>query len=84
VRLIPRAGADRIDGAIDGALRVRVAAAPVDGAANAALERVLAEALGIAKGRIRLVAGAAHRRKVIDIDGVDAATLRVRWPGLDV
>lgn len=84
MRLVPRAGGDRIDGVIDGELRVRVAAAPVDGAANAALERVLAEALGIAKGRIRLVAGTANWRKVIDIDGVDDATLRVRWPGLDV
>ena len=37
VRLTPRGGADRVDGVLAGALRVRVAAAPVDGAANAAL-----------------------------------------------
>jgi len=37
VRLVPRAGVDRIDGVVEGALRVRVAAPPVDGAANAAL-----------------------------------------------
>jgi uncharacterized protein len=63
---------------------VRVAAAPVDGAANAALERVLADALGIAKGRIRLVAGATNRRKVIEIEGLEPASARARWPGLDV
>jgi hypothetical protein len=75
---------DRIDGIVGGELRVRVAAAPVDGAANAALVRVVADALGLAKGRVRLVAGAASRRKLIEIDGLDAAALRVRWPDLDV
>jgi uncharacterized protein len=65
-------------------LRIRVSAAPVDGAANAALERVIAETLGIAKGRVRLVAGASNRRKVIEIEGLDPASARARWPSLDV
>jgi Uncharacterized conserved protein len=69
---------------IDGSLRVRVAAAPVDGAANASLERVIADALGLARGRVHLVGGATNRRKLIDIEGVEAAALRARWPGLDV
>jgi uncharacterized protein YggU (UPF0235/DUF167 family) len=63
---------------------VRVAAAPVDGAANASLERLLAEALGLARGRVRLVSGATNRRKVIEIEGIGPADLRARWPGLDV
>jgi uncharacterized protein len=84
VRLVPRAGVDRIDGVVDGALRARVAAPPVDGAANAALERLIADALGVATGRVRLVAGATNRRKVIEIEGADAPALRARWPGLDV
>lgn len=69
---------------LDGALKVRVAAPPVDGAANESLTRLIAEALGIARSRVRLVAGAANRRKLIEMDGVDPAALRSRWPGLDV
>jgi uncharacterized protein YggU (UPF0235/DUF167 family) len=69
---------------LDGALRVRVSAPPVDGAANAALVRVVAEALGIAKGRVRLVVGATARHKLIEIEGVEPAFVRARWPGLDV
>ena len=84
VRLTPRGGADRIEGVVEGELKVRVAAAPVAGAANAALERLIAETLGLARSRVRLVAGAANRRKMIEIEGVGPADLRARWPGLDV
>jgi hypothetical protein len=81
---VPRASADQIDGVVDGRLRVKVTAAPVDGAANLALERLIAESLGIAKGRVRLVSGATNRRKLIEINGIKPADLRARWPGLDV
>ena len=46
VRLVPRGGADRIDGVVDGVLRARVAAPAVAGAANHALLRLLAADLG--------------------------------------
>jgi uncharacterized protein YggU (UPF0235/DUF167 family) len=82
--LTPRGGADRIDGIVDGALRVRVAAAPVDGAANDALTRLIASAVGVPNGRVRVVSGATNRRKVIEVEGLDAAALKARWPGLDV
>ena len=83
VRLTPRAGADRIDGVgEDGSLRVRVAAPPVDGAANDALVRLLATELGVARAGVRLVGGAAGRRKVLEIQGIDGAALSGRWPGL--
>ena len=84
IRLTPRGGADRVDGVRAGALRVRVAAAPVDGAANAALMALIADELGLPRGRIRLVAGTANRRKLIEVDGIEPAALRSRWPGLDV
>jgi len=82
VRLTPRGGADRVDGAVDGVLRVRVAAPPVDGAANKALLRLLADELGVPRGAVRLLSGEASRTKVVEADGVDAAVLAARWPGL--
>jgi uncharacterized protein len=84
VRLVPRAGANRIDGVVEGSLAARVAAPPVDGSANDALVRLIAEALGVPRRRVRLVAGTANRRKVVEVDGIDQAALRARWPGLDV
>jgi hypothetical protein len=69
---------------IDGALRARVAAPPIEGAANQALLRLLAEELGISRRSVRLVAGAAGRQKLVAVEGVDAETLVARWPGLRV
>ena len=84
VRLTPRGGADRIDGVVDGVLRVRVAAPPVDGAANTALIRLLARELDVPAGAIRMVAGESTRHKTIAARGSAAERLRVRWPGLTV
>jgi uncharacterized protein (TIGR00251 family) len=84
VRLTPRAAADHVDGVVDGVLRARVGAPAVEGAANNALIRLIAEELGIAKRDVRIVAGAQSRQKLVVIDGVDAATLTRRWPGLRV
>jgi len=69
---------------VDGQLRARVAARPVDGAANEALIRLLAAELGVARGRISIVGGATARLKVVEIEGFDAAAIRSRWPGVDV
>jgi uncharacterized protein YggU (UPF0235/DUF167 family) len=69
---------------IGGALRARVTAPPVDGAANDAVIRLVAGELGVSKGRVRLVAGVANRSKVLEIEGVAPDALRARWPGLDV
>ena len=63
---------------------MRVQAAPVDGAANEALTRLLADALDLPRTRVRLVSGASNRRKLIEVEGLDAARLKARWPGLDV
>jgi uncharacterized protein len=84
VRLTPRAGSDAVDGVIEGALKVRVAAPPVEGAANQALLRLLAEVLGIARRDVRLVAGAAGRQKLVVVEGVAPEDLVARWPGLRV
>jgi uncharacterized protein (TIGR00251 family) len=62
-------------GTHDGCIKVRLAAPPVDGAANVALIEFIAERLGIAKSRVHLVSGATSRRKVLEIEGADAATV---------
>ena len=71
-----------MEGVEAGELRVRVAAPPVDGAANAALIRLLAHELEVAPSAVRLVSGATGRHKVIAVTGLAATQLMVRWPGL--
>jgi len=83
VRLTPRAQADRIDGwAVDDAgrehLKVRVRTAPVEGEANAALEALLAKALGVPRSAVRVAKGATARLKQVAVDGLDAAQARAR------
>ena len=69
--MIPRAGRSGIAGLRDGALLVRLAAAPVDGAANAELIAVLAKALDIPKRSIEIVSGERSRSKRVRIAGYD-------------
>ena len=84
VRLTPRAAADRIDGVVDGILRARVGAPAVEGAANNALIRLIADALGVARRDVRIVAGATSRQKLVVVDGVGAELVEMTWPGLKV
>jgi uncharacterized protein YggU (UPF0235/DUF167 family) len=71
-----------VDGVLDGVLRARVAAPPVEGAANQALLRLIADELGVPRRDVRMVAGAGGRTKVVAVDGVDAVRVLARWPGL--
>ena len=84
VRLTPRAALDRIDGVTDGVLRARVGAPAVEGAANNALVRLIAEELGVARSSVRIVAGASSRQKLVVVDGADLDAIVARWPGLRV
>ena len=65
-------------------LKVKVMAPAVDGAANAALLRVLGDELGVARRDLQIVAGATGRQKLVVVDGVDPETIVARWPGLKV
>jgi uncharacterized protein YggU (UPF0235/DUF167 family) len=84
VRLTPRAAVDRVDGVIDGVLRARVGAPAVEGAANNALIRLIAEELGVPRSDVRIVAGATSRQKLVVVDAADAEAIVARWPGLRV
>jgi uncharacterized protein (TIGR00251 family) len=70
VRVTPRAGRSAVAGVRDGMLLVKLAAAPVDGAANDALVALLSEVLHIPKRSIRIKSGARSRTKVVEIDDV--------------
>jgi uncharacterized protein YggU (UPF0235/DUF167 family) len=82
VRLTPRGGVDSVDGVTDGVLRVRVAAAPIGGAANAALLRLLSDELGVPRTAMAIAAGPRSRTKVVAVEGVEAGDILRRWPGL--
>ena len=71
IRVIPRAGRSGFAGLRDGALLVRLAAAPVDGAANDELIALIAKALRIPKRDITIVSGERARSKRIRIAGID-------------
>jgi uncharacterized protein YggU (UPF0235/DUF167 family) len=73
-----RGGTGGIHSVHDGALVVRLAAAPVDGAANVELEETIADALGVARRDVALVRGRASREKTIDIGGLSADEVRAR------
>ncbi len=60
------------------ALKIRLAAPPVDGRANDCLIAFLADRLAVAKRRVELVGGASSREKRVRISGIDAATARAR------
>jgi uncharacterized protein YggU (UPF0235/DUF167 family) len=84
VRLTPRGGADRVEGVgEDGVLRARVAAPPVDGAANESLCRLLARELHVPRSAVRVTSGATGRAKLVEIDGIDGTALAAAWPGPD-
>lgn len=68
VRVVPNAGQTSVEGLHDGALRIRLAARPIDGAANDALVSWLAGQLGLAKRAIRVEHGLSSRRKRVALD----------------
>ena len=70
----PRASANKVVGLHDGAIKIALAAPPVDGAANRALIEFLAKLLDVPRNNITLVSGETSRNKVVRIAGIEAAT----------
>ncbi len=76
VRISPRASRSAINGTHAGALKVSIAAPPVDGEANTALCSFLAAALGVPKRNVTIVQGEHSKSKVIAVVGVTEASVR--------
>ena len=81
VRVVPRASKDEVSGLLGDALKIKLRAPPVDGKANKALAAFLSERLGIAFGRVRLLAGETSRNKRVLIEGVEESAVRERLVG---
>ena len=75
VHVQPRASRCEICGSKDGELRLRLTSPPVEDAANKQCVELIAKALGVAKSRVTIKAGAKSRHKVVRVEGVDEGSL---------
>ncbi|NPU85436.1 MAG: DUF167 domain-containing protein [Syntrophaceae bacterium] len=78
VRVLPRSSRTEASGVQDGALKLKIMAPPVEGQANEACLRFLAETLGIRKSQITLVTGQTSKTKTFALSGVDRRELEHR------
>jgi len=76
VKVIPRSSRPGVVGWERNVLKVKVGAAPVEGLANKALVTLLANKLGVAKGRVEIVSGRNSRLKIVRIHGLSESELR--------
>ena len=76
VKAQPRSSKAGIDGLIGDAVKVRIRCAPVDGKANKELIETLADAFGIAKGRVSFKSGETSKQKRILLSGVSGGDVR--------
>jgi uncharacterized protein (TIGR00251 family) len=75
VRVVPRASRSEVGGEHNGALRVRLSAPPVDGAANRELMRLLAKSFQVPQSAVEIVSGANSKNKIVRLHGADARRL---------
>lgn len=78
VRVQPRATRTELAGAHGDALKIRLAAAPVEGAANRELIAFLAHRLGVPKSAVRIIKGGRAREKLIEVQGLSEEQVRAR------
>lgn len=79
IKLIPRAKRDEIVGIENDALKIRLNAPPVEGRANEALLKFLAQTLNVPRANIEILRGETSRHKVVRVRGVSAAQLNQLW-----
>jgi uncharacterized protein (TIGR00251 family) len=75
VQVVPRSSRSEVVGEHNGSLRVRVAAPPVEGAANKELTQVLAKAFKVSRGAVSILSGESSRLKQVGIEGVGSSEL---------
>ena len=73
LRVQPRASREELAGLAGGAIRIRLTAPPVDGAANEALVRFLASRLEVSRSAVELVGGRSGRSKLVEVTGISLA-----------
>ena len=76
LRVVPRAAKNAIQGELGDALKIRLCAPPVDGAANAALVEFLAEAFDLPRARVQILSGATSRTKRVLLSGCSSSMVR--------
>jgi uncharacterized protein (TIGR00251 family) len=76
IKVKPRASRDKIEGWQEDSLQVRLTSPPVEGAANAALIKLLARKTGVARSRISIITGEKGRSKVLEFEGITSEELR--------
>ena len=76
VKVQPKASRDQVVGYREGVLQLRVTAAPDKGRANAAVVALLADALGVAKSRVRIIRGQTSRDKVVTVESLTPEDVR--------
>lgn len=83
VHVQPRASRTELAGVHGTALKVRLHAPPVEGAANEELVKFLAKSLGVARRAVRIVSGQTSRSKVVEIEGVSVVSVQALADGAE-
>ena len=83
VHVQPRASRTELAGVHGTALKVRLHAPPVDGAANEELVKFRAKSLGVARRAVRIVSGQTSRSKVVEIEGVSVVSVQALADGAE-
>jgi uncharacterized protein len=78
IRVQPRAKRTEIAGERGGTVVIRVAAPPVDGKANDAARRLIAQLLGVPRSAVEIVRGESARDKLVRVEGLTADEVRTR------
>ena len=76
VRVQARASRTELAGSHGEAVKIRLAAPPVEGAANAELVEFLAKRLGVSRSAVRIVRGERGRDKVVEVEGISQADVQ--------
>ncbi|HEY5753256.1 MAG TPA: DUF167 domain-containing protein [Chthoniobacterales bacterium] len=78
IRVVPGAKRNAVEVTTEGTVKIRLQARAVDGKANAALKEFLADILGVSPNAVVIRAGEHSRNKIVQIEGIPAATLHAR------